>query len=98
MILILKIWGQKAHQHSNIQVLYPFRCTKPEALQTIDFSAFFQAFPQMEHLHIQMISPKQQFATELSPHHSFLKCLLKLVSYLKFLNLREKNALNSPCH
>lgn len=59
--------AEQAHTgHSDIDAQYRLECAAPEALQTLDLTAFFSRFPGTEQLLVQLIGPNGQTGIQLS--------------------------------
>lgn len=60
------------HEHSDIDADYSFTCTTPDALQTLDLSAFYQQFPATQKINVQLIGPSGQQGVESTPANARL--------------------------
>lgn len=55
------------HEHSDIDADYTFTCKQPEALKTLDLSAFYKQFPATQKINVQLIGPSGQQGVESTP-------------------------------
>jgi len=63
---------QPAATHSEVHARYRFTCRQPAALETLDLGELFRRFPATERLQVQLIGPRGQQGSELSPARSRL--------------------------
>lgn len=59
-------------EHTDIEAMWHFTCTQPEALDSIRIR-LFDAFPMMQRLQVQFITPDHQGGIELTPSNNILK-------------------------
>lgn len=60
------------HHHADIHAHYQFTCSAPEALASLDFAPLFKRFPATQKVQVQMIGPRGQQGTELTPANTVL--------------------------
>lgn len=61
--------GTAASTHSDVDADYTLTCSHPEQLLAIDLSELFKRFPATLKIQAQLIGPKGQQGSELSPAH-----------------------------
>ena len=62
------LFSDDAHEHSahnDIHAHYRYRCNAPQALQSLDLQALFEAFPGTEKVQAQVVGPNGQQGTQL---------------------------------
>ncbi|MDO9320215.1 MAG: DUF2796 domain-containing protein [Pseudomonas sp.] len=64
---------KNASEHSDVDADYALTCNHPEQLQGIDLSELFKRFPATQKIQVQLIGPKGQQGSELSPANPRLK-------------------------
>ncbi len=62
----------KESTHSEFQAQYAFNCQQPEQLKTITVQ-FFDVFPSLEKIQVQMVTDKGQGADQLTAQHSHIE-------------------------
>ncbi len=55
------------HEHSDVDAGYKLSCATPEALKTLDLSAFFSQFPATQKINVQLVGPNGQQGAEATP-------------------------------
>jgi hypothetical protein len=61
------------HEHSDIHASYEFTCASPDALNSLNLTQLFKAFPGTHKVVVQMIAPSGQKGLEATPDNSTLK-------------------------
>lgn len=68
--------GEKEHdhggEHSEFTATYRFQCVYPDRLKSIEVM-LFSLFPGFEEVHVQLLTPGQQTAVELTPKQSLIE-------------------------
>ncbi|SDG35723.1 DUF2796 domain-containing protein [Phytopseudomonas seleniipraecipitans] len=60
------------HEHSDIDADYSFTCKQPDALKTVDLTAFYKQFPATQKINVQLIGPNGQKGVESTPANARL--------------------------
>ncbi|MEW6118712.1 MAG: DUF2796 domain-containing protein [Pseudomonadota bacterium] len=61
--------GAHEHGHADIDAMFVFQCTRPEALRTLDVR-LFAAFPRLKKLQVELAGPRGQTALRLTPQQT----------------------------
>lgn len=63
---------KKGTEHSDIELTYNLKCSKPALVRSISFAPFFKAFPGTHKIQVQLISSGVQKGIELTPETPIL--------------------------
>lgn len=58
---------EEAETHSDVQAVFSLICDSPDDIRSLDLSALFNRFPNLEELDAQWVSDTSQSAAELTP-------------------------------